>query len=125
MAECRGQPALADAGWTDERQIIVSVDPFACDQLLEQGTIKTARIAIVDILDAGLLAQFGDAQPRREALILSPRCFAIKQESEPFVMAKTVGLTAGRNFSEGLGHTMQAKDMELIEGWMFEQVCLS
>ena len=72
MAECRGQPALADASWTDECQIIVSVDPFACDQLLEQRTIKTARIAIVDIFDAGLLAQFGDAQPRREALVLSP-----------------------------------------------------
>ena len=50
----------------------MSVDPFACDQLLEEGAIKTARIAIVDIFDAGLLAQFGDAQPRREALVLSP-----------------------------------------------------
>jgi hypothetical protein len=40
-------------------------------------------------------------------------------------MAKTVGLAAGRNLGEGLGHTMQAKSVELIEGWMFEQVCLS
>jgi hypothetical protein len=39
----------------------VSVDPFALDQLLEQGAVKTAGIAIVDIFDAGLLAQFGDA----------------------------------------------------------------
>ena len=72
VAERRSQPALADAGWTDERQIIVSVDPFALDQFLEQGAVKTAGIAIVDIFDAGLLAQFGDAQSRREALVLSP-----------------------------------------------------
>src|ERR1700693_5582380 len=56
VAERRSQPALADAGWTDERQIIVSVDPFALDQFLEQGAVKTARIAIVDVFDAGLLA---------------------------------------------------------------------
>ena len=72
VAERRSQPALADAGWADECQIIVSVDPFALDQLLEQGAVKTAGIAIVDVFDAGLLAQFGDAQPRCEALVLSP-----------------------------------------------------
>ena len=72
VAERRGQPALANAGWTDERQIIVSVDPFALDQLLEQGAIKTAGIAIVDVFDAGLLAQFGDTQSRREAFVMSP-----------------------------------------------------
>jgi hypothetical protein len=64
MAECRGQPALADAGWTDECQIIVSVDPFACDQLLEQGAIKTARIAIVDIFDAGLAVSLTSTSAR-------------------------------------------------------------
>jgi hypothetical protein len=40
-------------------------------------------------------------------------------------MAKTIGLTASRNFGEGFGDTMQAKSVELIEGWMFEQLCLS
>jgi hypothetical protein len=71
-AERRGQPTLADAGWADERQIVVGVDPFALGQLLEQGAVKTAGIAVVDVFDAGLLAQFCDAQPRREALVLSP-----------------------------------------------------
>ena len=41
------------------------------------------------------------------------------------MMAKAVGLTTGRNFGEGLCHTMQAKSVELIQGRMFEQVCLS
>src|SRR5664280_3569716 len=71
VAEGRGQPALADAGWADERQIVVSVDPFVLGQPLEQGAVKTAGIAIVDVFDAGLLTQFGDAQPRHEALVLS------------------------------------------------------
>ena len=37
------------------------------------GQVPAVRgIAIVDVFDAGLLAQFCDAQPRREALVLSP-----------------------------------------------------
>ena len=68
----RGQPALVDAGWADERWINVSVDPFALGQHLEQRAVKTVAIAIVDVLNAGPLAQFGDTQPRREVLVLSP-----------------------------------------------------
>jgi hypothetical protein len=49
----------------------VGVDPLALDQLLEPRAVKTAGTTIIDILDAGLLAQFGDAQPRREALSCS------------------------------------------------------
>jgi hypothetical protein len=34
----------------------VGVNPFALDELLEQGAVETAGTAIIDILDAGLLA---------------------------------------------------------------------
>ena len=60
-------------------------------------------------LDARLLAQFGDVQPRREALILAPGRPAIEQKPEPFVMAEPVGLTVGDDFDEGLGHSMQVR----------------
>ena len=56
VAERRGQPTFADAGRTDQGQIVVGVDPFALDELLEQGAVETAGTAVVDILDAGLLA---------------------------------------------------------------------
>ncbi len=41
------------------------------------------------------------------------------------MMAEAVGLTAGRDLDEGLGHAMQAKGVDLVEGRMFEQVGLS
>src|SRR3981189_2025526 len=122
VAKRGGQPTFADTCRTDEDQIVVGVDPLALDQLLEQRGVKTAGTTIIDILDAGLLAQFGDAQPRREALVLSPRRLALEQKPEPFVMAEPVNLTVGGDFDEGLGHPMQAKGVELIEGGMFEQV---
>ena len=106
-------------------QIVVGVDPLALDQLLEQRAVETAGASIIDILDARLLAQFGDAQPRREALVLPPGRLAIEQKPEPFVMAEAVGFTVGGDFGEGLGHAMQAKGVELIEGGMFEQDRLS
>jgi len=72
VAERRGQPALADAGRADRGKIIVSVDPLALSQLLEQGAVKTTRTAIIDVFDAGLLAQFGDPQPRARRLSCPP-----------------------------------------------------
>ena len=103
----------------------MGVNPFAFDELLEQGAVETAGTAIVDILDAGLLAQFGDAQSSREAFVLAPGYLAIKQEPQPFVMAEAVGFPARGNFGEALGHSKQAKGVELVQSRMFEQDRLS
>ena len=72
MAERGGQPTFPDAGRPDQRQIVVSVDPLALDQLLEQGAVQPAGTPLVDILDAGLRTQPGDAQPRCETLVSPP-----------------------------------------------------
>ena len=37
-------------------------------------------------------------------------------------MAEAVGLAAGRDLGEGLGHDMQAKGVKLVEGWMFKHL---
>ena len=92
------------------------------NQLLENRAVKTARRAVVDIFDAGLLAQFGDAQPRRKALVLPQGRLAVEQEAQPFRMAEPVGLAVGGDFGEGLGHPVETKEVKLVEGWMFEQV---
>ncbi len=80
----------------------MGADPFALDELLEQRAVKTAGAAIIDIFDAGLLAQFGDAQSRREALVLPPGRLAIEQEPQPFGMAKAVGLPMAASSTKAL-----------------------
>ena len=67
-----GEPTLADAGRTDESQVIVGVDPLAVGELLEQSAVEPARAAIVDVFDARLLAQLGGAQPRRQPFVAPP-----------------------------------------------------
>jgi hypothetical protein len=41
VAERRRQPTFPDAGRPDEGEIVVGVDPFALDELLEEGAIET------------------------------------------------------------------------------------
>ena len=72
LADGAGQPAFADAGWADQGQIVVGVDPVALGELLEQGAIETTGGAIVDVFDARLLAQLGGAQARRQAFVPPP-----------------------------------------------------
>ena len=98
---------------------------MAVGEFLEQGAVKSAWATIIDVLDAGLLTQFGVSQTRREPLVLPPRYFAIEQKPKPFVMAETVGFTGGGDIDEGLGHAMQAEGVRLIEGRMFEHVVFS
>ena len=72
LADGAGQPALADAGWADQGQIVVSVDPFPVRELLEQGAIEPAGGTVVNVLDARLLAQFGRAQAGGQAFVSPP-----------------------------------------------------
>ena len=72
VADGASQPAFADAGWADQGQIVVGVDPVPLGELLEQGAIETSGGAIVDVFDACLMAEFCGAQPRRQALVPAP-----------------------------------------------------
>lgn len=66
VAERRGEPTLANAGRAADQEIDVVVDPAALDKLSEQRAVETARGAVVDVLDARLLAQLGVAQASGE-----------------------------------------------------------
>ena len=72
LANGASQPALANAGRTDQGEIVVGVDPIALGELLEQGAIEPTGGAIVDVFDARLLAQLCGAQARRQALVPPP-----------------------------------------------------
>src|SRR5271155_3370792 len=61
LADGAGQPAFADAGRTDQGEIVAAVNPFALRELLKQGAVEASGGAIVDVFDARLLAQFWGA----------------------------------------------------------------
>jgi hypothetical protein len=64
------------------------VDPMALDELGDQHAVEAALGAIVDVLDAGLLAQPGVAQAGGEPLVVAQRGFAFEQQGEPLGVAE-------------------------------------
>ncbi|GLS34951.1 hypothetical protein GCM10010869_05390 [Mesorhizobium tianshanense] len=55
VAERAGQPALPDAGWSDQEQAMALSDPVACRQPHEEIAIKTAGCPEIGVLDLGVM----------------------------------------------------------------------
>ena len=85
------------------------VDPLADGEGLEQGTVETARGAVIDVLDDGVLAQPGIAQAGGEPLVAAMGEFSIKQQPQPIGVAERRGVARGLQFGEGLGHAGEAE----------------
>ena len=102
LADGAGEPTFPDARWTDESQIIVSVDPSAFGELLEQGAIEPARGAIVDVFDGGLLAELGGAQTRRQPLVAPERGFPVEQQGEPVVAVESFASSVSASSAKAL-----------------------
>ena len=109
VTERGGDPALADAGGTADQQVGMIVDPAALGEPGEQCAVEPPRRAVVDVLDAGLLAQLGVAQAGGEPLVVSQRRLPFEQHGEPFGMAEAFGIAGSLDIGEGLGHAVQAE----------------
>ena len=103
----------------------MSVDPVALRELLKQGAIKPSGGAIIDVLDARLLTQLGGAQPRRQAFVPPPRSLPVEEQGEPIGVRQILRLAGGGEIGEGLGHSIKAECVKLVQGRMFEQVVFS
>jgi hypothetical protein len=121
VAERGSQPAFSNPSGPTDGQVVMRVDPLAIGELLEQGAIKAARGAIIDILDRSLLAQLGVTQSRAKPFVVSPGFLVIEKKTEPFGMAEIRRFAGGVNLGESLGHAMEAKTMQLVESGMGEQ----
>src|SRR5690348_3129944 len=69
VTEGTSKPRFAHAGRPAQNQIVVRVDPLAVGELLEEGAVEAAWGSVIDVLDAGRLAQSGIAQPGCKPLV--------------------------------------------------------
>jgi transketolase len=74
------QPTLADPGRPDDRKVLVSGDPDALEQHVEQAAIKPARRAVVDVLGHGVVTQPGVTKTKHQASIVAIGGFMVKQQ---------------------------------------------
>ena len=121
VAEGTGKPAFADAGRPAQDQIVVRVDPLAGGEFVKQRPIQAAMNSIVDVLDDGIVAQSGVAQPSREALVAAMGDLTIDQQAEPIGMGKGRHLAGGFEFGERLGHAGKPELVQLIKHWVGQQ----
>src|SRR5665213_1477583 len=62
-------------------------DPVAAGELEEQRPVEAAHGTVIDVLDAGAMAQLGGAGARLEAILSAPGRLMLEQQAEPFGMA--------------------------------------
>jgi hypothetical protein len=121
LADGASEPTFSGSARTDEGEIVVGVDPLTHSELLEQGAVEPARSAVIYVLDARGLAEFCGAQPRRQPFVAPKRSFPIEQQGEPGMAIESLRFVDLAKFGEGLGHSVKAEGVELVERGMFEQ----
>jgi hypothetical protein len=121
VTEGTSQPRFAHAGRPAQNQIVVRVDPLAIGELVEERAVEAAWGSVIDVLDAGLLAQSGIAQPGGKPLVAAKAELAIEQEAEPVSMGERGGFIGCFELGKRLGHAGQAKLAQLVEHWMGKQ----
>jgi hypothetical protein len=117
VAEGAGQPTLADPGRAGDQNALMPVEPAAGHQPLEQRPVEAAWGAQVDVLDAGIVPQGGDLQPRCQAPALALGGLAVDQQAEPFLKAEGSDVGGSSLIVQRLGHAGQAeRDQPLLGG---------
>ena len=102
-------------------QVLRLLDPAPAGEALEQGAVEAACGAVVDILDDGLVAQPGIAQPRSQPAVVALGGLAVEQEAEPFGMGELGMARVGLELGEGSGHAGEPELLQLIEGGVGQQ----
>src|SRR5207237_2411402 len=71
VADGASEETLAATGRAQDQNVVVLVQPAAAGEAVDQAAVETARSAVVDILEAGGLAQLGKAQTLGERGIVA------------------------------------------------------
>ena len=117
VPESAGEPTLAQAAGAGDQQIAMFGDPVAGGELKEQRPVEPARILIVDVLDAGAVAQFGGAGAGLELLLPAQGRFMFQQQSEPFGVIEAARLGFVFEVLEPLGEAIEGRARSIGRAW--------
>jgi len=92
--------------------------PLAGGEASHEGLIQSAGMPIVDIFDAGHLAQLGLAQARGQAPVFPLREFAVDEEPQALLEGEGCHVRHLALLDESLIHAREAQGLEFVEGGM-------
>jgi hypothetical protein len=120
VAEGTGNPCFADARGAGDQQILLAFDPLSLRQPLEQGSVKTAVSAVVDILRGCHLAQASEAQSRLQAFVVAFQNLAIDQHRKAILEGELRAVGLSLLFFQCVDHANEAEVSQAIDGWMVQ-----
>ena len=116
-----GEEGLADAGRAADEHILVRLDPVTGHQAGEQGPVKAARMAEIDVLRGGGQLELDPFEASGILTGFALGSLAIEEQAEAFIeteLADVCLLGLGR---QGACHAGQAQLLQTLEGGMVKQ----
>ena len=105
-------------GRADDEQVLMSVDPFAGDELLEQRLVEPARRLDVDILDDGVLTEACEPQSSDQPFVLALGRLTVDEQREALLEGQRGDVGLSLLFVEGLCHAVEPERDEAVVGRM-------
>jgi len=118
VTQCAGNPTFAKAGRTSYQQVLMPGDPTAIRKMGHDTAVKPTRRAQVQILDAGILAQGGELQPRGELFAVTLSGLAVDQQAESVLEREVVKGARPSLLFQRLGNAGQAESQQSVMGGM-------
>src|SRR5882757_2180592 len=115
VAEGASDETFAGAGRAQDQNVVVPVQPTAAGERVDEAAVETARGAVVDILEAGGLAQPGKTQALGERDVVAFDGLAIDQHGQALVEAEAIAVGQALLLLERLGHAGEAQAAQCLD----------
>jgi len=115
LSEGAGEVGFAAAGGAGDDEVMVLRDKGASGELCHEGFIETSWMAVIDVLDTGLLFEPGFLESAVEATVF-PFCdLSADHETQSLLEGEVADLGHIHLLFESAGHSGKAKGLELVE----------
>ena len=91
---------------------------------MHQGFIQSPRVAIVDILQGGIVFESGASQPAGGASVVPFGYLPVDEQAEAFLEAEGIDIGHGHLLGEGGSHTGAFQGVEFVQGGMYQHSAL-
>ena len=115
VAERAGEVALAGAGGSGDDDVVALAYPVACGQGQHEGLVESARVAVVDVLDGGGLAEPGALEAGLDAAVFAFGVLGVHEHAEAFIEGERVAIGHFHLFDECALHAGQFEGLEFVE----------
>src|SRR5690606_35366425 len=125
VSERARDPCLADAGRPGDQDVELALEVLAAGELPHEAFVETAAVTIIDVFDAGVLAQACEAQARLQPPVATLGHLPIDEEPEPLLEAQGAEVIRAQLLGERAVHAGELELEQLVEDRMGQhRACL-